>query len=79
MKDLDWHTVGHAKLAAMLAATTPVSSSAVGSATVYRIEQDGRELLAIALPDGETIVVERTKPARRRRRVDARAVSPASR
>ena len=79
MKALDWRTMGRTELAALLEGTRCVSSQAVGAATVYRVEQDGRELLAIALPGGEVIAVSQAAPVKQRRRIDAKIVTPASR
>jgi hypothetical protein len=79
MKDFAWRGIGRGELAALLADTRHVSSSAHGAATIYRLERDGRQVLAIALPGGEAVVVEAAAPLRRRRRIDAGQISPASR
>ena len=81
MKNLDWRTIDRRALANLLKDSAQVASQAVGEATVYRLDCNGRELLAISLPGGEAIVVERALPqqVKRRRRVDAGKISPASR
>jgi hypothetical protein len=74
VKKLDWRRIDRDELAALLGAVQQLSSSAVGAATVYRIERDGRQQIAIALPDGEAMLVEIAAASpRRRRRVDAGA------
>jgi hypothetical protein len=73
MKALAWHAVDRRTLATLLRESPSVASQAVGEATVYQIESDGREVLAIALPDGATVIVQRpAPPAAKRRRVDAK-------
>jgi hypothetical protein len=71
MKDIDWKTISRQELAALLVETKRLSSRAIGATTVYRLERNGREILAMALPDGHALIVERTPQAKWRRRIDA--------
>ena len=77
MKDLVWRGADRRELAAMLGSAPQVASSALGDATIYSLEHEGREVLAIAMPGGDVVLVERTAPAKRRRSIDT--LSPASR
>jgi len=81
MKDIDWRSIDRRELAGLLKDAAQVSSQAVGEATVYRLGHGPREMLAIALPGGAVIVVEKTaRQVRKRRQVDGDRVStPASR
>ena len=81
MKRLEWRSVARGELAQLLKNAPQVSSTAVGDATIYQLENDGRETLAIALTDGQAVIVEAAAAplAKRRRRVDKSRLSPASR
>lgn len=68
---LNWHTLPPGKLALLLQQSQMDDSRAVGMSTVYRLGVDGREVLAVSLPDGQAIVIEAYEPPRaKRRRVD---------
>lgn len=68
---LSWHTLPPGKLALLLQQSHMDDSRAVGTSTVYRLGVDGREVLAVALPDGQSIVIEAHEaPRAKRRRVD---------
>lgn len=71
MSKLLWHTESVSQLAALLRLSTLENSAAVGASTVYQITHEGREKLAVSLPDGQAIIVELRDVLRtRRRRVD---------
>ncbi len=79
MKDIDWRAIDRRELAALLGNSKRVSSRAVGATTIYRLDHDGREILAMALPDGHALIVERAPMVKWRRRIDAEKATPASR
>jgi hypothetical protein len=71
MNRLNWRTVASADLALMLEKATLDGSRAVGTSTVYQLTVDGRDVLAVSLPDGEAVVIDIALPVRSlRRRVD---------
>lgn len=71
MNKLAWHTVPHAELSLLLKQATLDDSRAVGNSTVYHLTLEGRDVLAIALADGQAVVVEAAPlPQNKRRRVD---------
>jgi len=71
MKPLHWQTLDASALAALLRGATLTDSRAVGASTVYQLQHDGHQLLAIALPDGQAVVVETaTRAPYLRRSVD---------
>jgi hypothetical protein len=80
MKDIDWKPIGRDELAALLVETKRISSRAIGATTIYRLEREGREIIAMALPDGHALIVERAPQAKWRRRIDPqRQATPTSR
>ncbi|MDD5250410.1 MAG: hypothetical protein PHY45_15610 [Rhodocyclaceae bacterium] len=79
MKDIDWRAIDRRELATLLANSKRVSSRAIGATTIYRLDHDGREIIAMALPDGAAVIVERAPLAKWRRRIDAQRTTPASR
>jgi hypothetical protein len=71
MNRLNWRTVASQELALLLKKAALDDSRAIGTSTVYRLTIDGRDVLAISLPDGEAVVVEVAAPVHSlRRRVD---------
>ncbi|HEX8988292.1 MAG TPA: hypothetical protein VF816_10050 [Rhodocyclaceae bacterium] len=70
MKDIDWKAISRQELASLLVETRRVSSHAVGATTLYRLERNGREILAMALPDGYALILEKAAQAKWRRRID---------
>mgnify|MGYP000025764753 CR=1 FL=1 len=71
MSQLQWKVESATTLASILKHAKLEKSAAIGAATLYQIMHEGREKLAIALPDGQTLMIESGEPARiRRRRVD---------
>ena len=78
MSGLAWRRLDRHALADLLTGARLVDSHAVGATTVYRLAAAHGELLALALPDGEALVVEAAAPAPKRRR-RAERISPASR
>ncbi|MDO8931815.1 MAG: hypothetical protein Q7U97_05415 [Rhodocyclaceae bacterium] len=81
MKNVAWRAIDRRELAALLTDGDLLASQAVGETTIYRLAADGREIIALALPDGRAIILEPLVPAaaRRRRRIDSGPVNPASR
>jgi len=74
MKNVAWRSIDRDELAALLRDAPQLMAHAVGTTTVYRVEHEGREVLAIALPDGKAIVLEQAaRTVRRRRQVDISA------
>lgn len=71
MSKLLWRTESVSQLAAILTHSTLENSAAVGTSTVYQILHEGREKLAVSLPNGQAIIIELQEVVRtRRRRVD---------
>lgn len=71
MNRLNWRTVASAELALLLKKAKLDDSRAVGTSTVYQLTVDGRDVLAVSLPDGEAVVVEVAAPVHTlRRRID---------
>ena len=71
MNRLNWRTIASQELALLLKRAALDDSRAVGTSTVYRLTLDGRDVLAVSLPDGEAVVVEVAAPVHTlRRRVD---------
>jgi hypothetical protein len=71
MTKFQWHTETAAELASLLRQASLEKSAASGACTIYQIVHEGREKLAVSLPDGQAIIVEAAEPAKiRRRRVD---------
>ncbi len=71
MSRLKWRAVPHAELALLLKGALLADSRAVGTSTVYQLNHNGQDMLAVSLPDGQAVVVElNTRPHTLRRRVD---------
>lgn len=71
MNKFQWRTESATALATLLKQASLEKSAAIGACTVYQIVHEGREKLAIALPDGQALIIESGEPPRiRRRRVD---------
>jgi predicted DNA-binding protein (UPF0251 family) len=71
MTKFQWRTESGAELANLLRQASLEKSAAIGTSTIYQILHDGREKLAVALPDGQVLIIEATEPAKiRRRRID---------
>ena len=78
MTKLAWRRLERRALADLLTVSSLVESSAVGATTVYRLETDAGEVLALALPDGEALIVELPAPAPKKRRRNERFNQPGS-
>lgn len=71
MSKLLWGTKSVGELSTLLTLSTIENSAAVGASTIYQIMHEGREKLAVSLPDGQAIIIELRDVIRtRRRRVD---------
>lgn len=75
MSKLAWRSIGHDELAQLLNGSAMGESSAVGASTVYHFNHDGRELVAVSLPEGRAVLLELAAPTRpKRRRADPEVV-----
>jgi predicted DNA-binding protein (UPF0251 family) len=71
MTKFQWRTESAADLANLLRQASLEKSAAIGTSTIYQIMHDGREKLAVSLPDGQVLIIEAAEPTKvRRRRVD---------
>ena len=71
MSRLSWRSTPPGALALLLEKARLEDSRAVGASTVYRLNLDGQDVLAVSLPDGQAVVVEiDARPSILRRRVD---------
>ena len=70
MSKLHWRTESTTALATFLKHADLEKSAAIGNSTLYQITHEGREKLAIALPDGQALIIETGEPQKIRRRVD---------
>jgi hypothetical protein len=72
MNKIQWQTLQASELAQLLQQAQVQEARAVGAATVYQLSVAGREVLAVALPDGQALrmdpqswpSVNRRSPAR---------------
>lgn len=55
---LSWQAIPQSELALLLGQAQLDDSRAIGPATVYQLTVEGREVLAIALADGQALLVE---------------------
>lgn len=79
MSKLLWHVGSGGELAKLLRAATLEESAAVSGATIYRVQHDSKEKIAIALPDGQALIIEAAtigKPRRRRLEAATTATEP---
>ena len=77
MNRLNWRAVPQGALAQLLEKARLDDSRAVGTATVYHLNLDGQEMMAVSLPDGQAVVVEvNGAPKNKRRRVDPVTTPP---
>ncbi len=71
MTKFQWRTESGAELATLLRQAVLEKSAAVGTSTIYQIMHEGCEKLAVALPDGQVLIIEAAELAKiRRRRVE---------
>lgn len=68
MNRLNWRTIASTELAQLLKGATLDDSRAVGASTVYQLSINGRDVLAVSLPDGQAVVVEVVAPLHTSRR-----------
>jgi hypothetical protein len=62
MKKLHWRIGSSEQLSHLLMQATLEKSTAIGSSTLYHIMHDGEEKIAIALPDGQTLIIALANP-----------------
>jgi len=70
MSKLSWRAIPQGELALLLGQARLDDSRAIGPATVYQLTADGRDVVAIALADGQALIMESLaapKPNRRQR------------
>ena len=68
MSKLSWQAIPQGELALLLGQAQLDDSRAIGPATVYQLTVEGRDVLAVALADGQALLVEShaaPKPNRR--------------
>lgn len=58
MNKLSWQAIPLGELALLLGQARLDDSRAVGAATVYQLSVEGRDVLAIALGNGQALLVE---------------------
>lgn len=58
MNKIQWQTLSASELAQLLKHAQVQEARAVGAATVYQLNIDGRELLAVSLADGQALRIE---------------------
>ena len=58
MNKLSWQAIPQSELALLLEQARLDDSRAVGPATVYQLTVEGRDVLAVALADGQSLLVE---------------------
>jgi hypothetical protein len=68
MSKLAWRKIAHAKLAELLNGAAVDDSHAVGESTVYHFNHEGRECVAVSLPEGRAVLIEIGSDANPRRR-----------
>lgn len=68
MSKLHWRASSGKEVAQLLVCATLQESAAVGSATVYRLNLDGKDKIAITLPDGQALIIENSATLLPRRR-----------
>lgn len=75
MSKLHWRVGSGGELAQLLMAATLEESAAVSGATVYRLNHENKEKIAISLPGGQVVLIEQATLGRpRRRRLEPVAV-----
>lgn len=77
MNKVQWQTLSAAELAQLLKQAQVQEARAVGGSTVYQLQVDGRELLAVSLPDGQALRMEPVSWPSVNRRSPARPARPA--
>lgn len=60
MNKLTWRSVASGELALLLKQAHLDASRAVGASTVYQLNVEGHDLLAVSLPDGQALIIEAT-------------------
>lgn len=73
MNKLSWQAIPQGELALLLGQARLDDSRAVGPATVYQLTVEGRDVLAIALADGQALLVESLTAPKPNRRQNARS------
>ena len=71
MHTLEWQKISEAQLARLLGTAELQQSTAIASGTLYQLEQDGLQQIAISLPAGEVVLIRCAPPnLKGRRKVD---------
>lgn len=77
MNKIQWQTLSAHELAQLLKLAQVQEARAVGASTVYQLTIDGRELLAVSLPDGQALRMDPVSWPSVNRRSPARPARPA--
>ncbi|MFZ6847842.1 hypothetical protein [Undibacterium sp. RuRC25W] len=71
MTKLVWRIAPVTDLSQMLVGADLEKSTAIGNVNLYHFQVEGQEKIAVALADGQTLVIEiNSKESYRRRRID---------
>lgn len=73
MSKLSWQAIPQAELALLLGQARLDDSRAIGAATVYQLTVEGRDVLAVALADGQALLVESLAAPKLNRRHSTRS------
>ena len=74
MDQMQWCIRSATELAQFLTHATVQQSSAIGGSTLYHVQHEGSEKIALSLSDGSALIIElRAKPSVKRRRIDEAA------
>jgi len=72
MSKLSWQAIPQGELALLLGQARLEDSRAIGAATVYQLTVEGRDVLAVALADGQALLVESLAAPKPNRRQNTR-------
>jgi len=72
MSKLSWRAIPQGELALLLGQARLDDSRAIGPATVYQLTVEGRDVLAVALADGQALLVESLAAPKPNRRQNTR-------
>lgn len=72
MSKLSWQAIPQGELALLLGQARLDDSRAIGAATVYQLTVEGRDVLAVALADGQALLVESLAAPKPNRRQNTR-------
>jgi hypothetical protein len=71
MSKLQWRVATLDELSTLLTQARVEKSAAIGTSTIYQVVHEGQETIAVALPDGQAVIIELAKLLNtKRRRLD---------